>query len=73
VIVGAGDGPCVVLAMSSRQNQAFGPYGEYVANEAARKHRASPRQTTQDDTAEWEANIPTSQPASYADGWLPLG
>ena len=73
VIVGAGDGPCVVLAMSSRQNQAFGPYGEYVANEVARKHRASPRETTQDDTAEWEANFPTSQPASYADGWLPLG
>ena len=32
VIVGAGDGPCVVIAMSSRENQAFGPYGEYVAD-----------------------------------------
>ena len=48
VIVGAGEGPCVVLAMSSRQNQAYGPYGEYVANEVAKKYRASPPETTQD-------------------------
>jgi uncharacterized cupin superfamily protein len=69
-IVGAGDGPCILLAMSSRENQAYGPYGEYVAGDVARKHRASPRETAQDD-AEWEADIPSSEPASYGDGWLP--
>ena len=37
-IIGAGDGPCVLLAMSSRENQAYGPYGEYVASDVARKH-----------------------------------
>jgi uncharacterized cupin superfamily protein len=73
VIVGAGEGPCVLIAMSSRQNQAFGPYGEYVANEVAGKYRASPRETTQDDSADWAANFPSSEPASYGDGWLPLG
>lgn len=73
-IVGAGDGPCVLLAMSSRQNQAYGPYGEYVANEVARKHRASPRETTQDaDLADADVSWPSSEPASYRDGWLPGG
>jgi len=69
-IIGAGDGPCILLAMSSRENQAYGPYGKYIASEVARNHRASPKETAQDD-AEWEADIPSSEPASYGDGWLP--
>ena len=48
VIVGAGDGPCVGLAMSSRENQQFGPYGEYAENEVAASYGASPPETTQD-------------------------
>jgi uncharacterized cupin superfamily protein len=72
VIVGAGEGPCVVLAMSSRENQAFGPYGEYVADEVARKHRASPPETAQ-DVADADVPWPSSEPASYRDGWLPGG
>jgi uncharacterized cupin superfamily protein len=70
VIVGAGDGPCIVLAMSSRQNQAFGPYGEYTANEIAGKHGASPEETTQ-DADEADANWPESQASRYREGWLP--
>jgi uncharacterized cupin superfamily protein len=72
VVVGAGDGPCILLAMSSRENQAFGPYGEYVADEVARKHGASPPETKQGVSAEdvpWTA----SEPSSYRDGWLPIG
>jgi oxalate decarboxylase/phosphoglucose isomerase-like protein (cupin superfamily) len=70
VIVGAGDGPCVGLAMSSRENQQFGPYGEYTADETAAKYGASPSETTQDDSnivPPWEI----SHPAAYQDGWLP--
>ena len=70
VIVGAGDGPCVVLAMSSRENQAFGPYGEYTANEVARRYGASPKETTQDGE-EADAGWPESQPSRYREGWLP--
>ena len=70
VIVGAGDGPCVVLAMSSRENQAFGPYGFYTANEVARGHRASPEEDTQDENVAY-ANVPDSKPTRYRDGWLP--
>jgi uncharacterized cupin superfamily protein len=72
LIVGAGEGPCIVIAMSSRENQAFGPYGEYVADDVARKHGASPRETTQhpaDEDVPW----PSSEPTSYRDGWLPIG
>jgi uncharacterized cupin superfamily protein len=70
VVVGAGDGPCVVLAMSSRENQQFGPYGEYVANEVARRYGASPEETTQDGE-EADAGWPESQPSRYREGWLP--
>jgi uncharacterized cupin superfamily protein len=66
VIVGAGDGPCVVLAMSSRENQRFGPYGEYPQNELAAKYGASP-----EDPEDPDANWPESAPSSYRDGWLP--
>jgi uncharacterized cupin superfamily protein len=67
VIVGAGNGPSIVLAMSSRENQAFGPYGEYTANEVARRYGAEDTQDT--DVA--EANLPESKPTRYRDGWLP--
>jgi uncharacterized cupin superfamily protein len=70
VIVGAGDGPCVVLAMSSRENQQFGPYGEYTVNEIARQYGASPEETTQ-DTDVADANVPESEPSRYREGWLP--
>jgi uncharacterized cupin superfamily protein len=70
VIVGAGEGPSVVLAMSSRENQAFGPYGEYVANEIAGRYGASPEETTQDDEND-SANFPRSVPSAYREGWLP--
>jgi uncharacterized cupin superfamily protein len=70
VLVGAGDGPCVVLAMSSRENQAFGPYGVYTANEVAGRYGASPEEDTQDaDVA--DARVPESEPTRYRDGWLP--
>jgi uncharacterized cupin superfamily protein len=72
VIVGAGDGPCILLAMSSRENQAFGPYGEYVAHDVARKHGASPSQTSQDPPEE-DVPWPASEPSGYRDGWLPVG
>jgi uncharacterized cupin superfamily protein len=70
VIVGAGDGPCVVLAMSSRENQAFGPYGAYTVDEAARRHRACGDEETQDGNVAY-AHVPESEPSPYRDGWLP--
>jgi uncharacterized cupin superfamily protein len=70
VIVGAGDGPCVVLCMSSRENQAFGPYGEYIVDEVARRYGASPEEDTQDSDVAG-AHLPESRYSRYRDGWLP--
>ena len=69
VIVGAGDGPSVVLAMSSRENQQFGPYGEYTHDETARRYGAAPDETV--DPNEWDGSWPASEPSRYQDGWLP--
>ncbi len=70
MLVGAGDGPCILLSMSSRENQAFGPYGEYTANEVAARHGASPEEADA-GTEEFDANWPESQPSRYREGWLP--
>jgi uncharacterized cupin superfamily protein len=70
VIVGAGDGPCVVLAMSSRENQAYGPYGAYTVDELALRHGAGVDEETQDADVAY-ARAPESEPTRYRDGWLP--
>jgi uncharacterized cupin superfamily protein len=70
VFVGAGDGPCVILAASSRQFQKEGPWGYYTADETARRYGASPEDDTQDTEAAY-AHVPPSEPARYQDGWLP--
>ena len=62
--------PLDVPMMSSRQNQAFGPYGEYTANEVAARHGASPAEAAQ-DADEFDASWPESQPSPYREGWLP--
>jgi hypothetical protein len=68
VFVGAGDGPCVILAASSRQFQAGGLWGYYTADETARRYGASPDVETQDGEVAY-AHV---QPSQYRDGVLPL-
>ena len=68
--VGAGDGPCVLLAMSSRQFQKHGPWGFYCADETARRHNASAPEDTQDGKIAY-ARFPPSQPTRYRGGLLP--
>ena len=70
VVVGAGDGPCVVLAMSSRMNQAFGPYGAYTVDETARRHGVCVDEETENSEVAY-AHVPKSEPSRYRDGWLP--
>ena len=70
VIVGAGEGPCVVLAMSSRENQANGPYGAYTVDEVALRHGAGVEEETQDAELAY-SRFPTSEQTRYTDGWLP--
>jgi uncharacterized cupin superfamily protein len=70
VIVGAGDGPCAVLAMSSRENQAFGPYGAYTVDKVARRYGACVDEETPDTEVAY-AHVPKPERTRYQEGWLP--
>jgi uncharacterized cupin superfamily protein len=70
VIVGAGNGPCVIVAVGARQHQDGEGWGGYKVDEAAVRHNASAeRETT--DAKEAYARFPARQPTRYRDGWLP--
>jgi uncharacterized cupin superfamily protein len=68
--VGAGDGPCVILAVSSRQFQKDGPWGFYCVDDAAARHNASAPEETQDGGVAY-ARFAPAQPVRYRDGLLP--
>jgi hypothetical protein len=70
VFVGAGDGPCVILAVGSRQFQANGPWGEYTVDDAARRHDACPDEETQDSGVAY-ARFAPARPTRYRGGLLP--
>jgi uncharacterized cupin superfamily protein len=70
VFVGAGDGPCVILAASSRQFQKDGPWGFYCADATAARYNAGSPEDTQDGEVA-DARFPPSQPARYRPGLLP--
>jgi len=72
VFVGAGEGPCVILAASSRQFQKDGPWGFYCADETAARYNASSPEDTQDGELAY-ARFPPSRPTRYRDGLLPDG
>jgi uncharacterized cupin superfamily protein len=70
VFVGAGDGPCVILAASSRRFQKDGPWGYYMADETAARYNASSPQETQDGGVAY-ARFPPEQKTQYPCGLLP--
>jgi len=66
VIVGAGNGPCVVIAVGSRERDMV----DFPADEVAQSHGASVENDTQDGGVAY-ANVPPREPTAYRDGWLP--
>ena len=70
VFVGAGDGPCVILAASSRQFQAQGPWGYYSVDAAADRYGASSPEETQDGSLAY-SRFPPEQETRYRPGLLP--
>jgi mannose-6-phosphate isomerase-like protein (cupin superfamily) len=70
VIAGAGERPCVVLAMSSRQFMATPEWGGYSVDEAAGRYNANPPEETNDPSYAYE-RFEGSVPARYEEGWLP--
>jgi uncharacterized cupin superfamily protein len=70
IVVGAGDGPCVALAVGAREHQNTESWGGYAVDETARRHGVSvERETT--DAQEAYAHLPRRKPTRYREGWLP--
>jgi uncharacterized cupin superfamily protein len=71
-IIGAGEAPCLILAVGARDRsiRAGAPdWGAYTADEAALRHGAGvERETT--DPAEAYARFPRSALTRYREGWL---
>ena len=69
IIIGAGAGPCVVLAVGAREHQFGDTWGGYTVDELALRHGAGVEQETT-DAAHAYARVPARQPTGYREGWL---
>jgi uncharacterized cupin superfamily protein len=69
-IIGAGDAPCVVLAVGARDRSIGPAWGGYTANEAAARHGASVAEDTTDPEQAY-APLTRRKPTAYREGWLP--
>jgi hypothetical protein len=70
IIVGAGDGPCVVLALGARDRVVSGTWGGYTRDEVALRHGVGVENETS-DADEAYARYPDPVPTRYRDEWLP--
>jgi uncharacterized cupin superfamily protein len=69
-IVGAGDGPCVVVAVGARDRSVDNPdWGGYTVDEVARRHGASVEQETNEPPKAY-AGLTRRQPTRYRPEWL---
>jgi len=70
IIVGAGDGPCAVLAIGAREHQDGDGWGGYTVDETALRHGAGATEETTDPMVAY-APVPRREPTPYREGWLP--
>jgi mannose-6-phosphate isomerase-like protein (cupin superfamily) len=70
VIVGAGSGPCVVIAAGSRERSEEPDALAFPADELAKRYGASVEQDTMDGGVAY-AHVPPRQRTPYRAGWLP--
>jgi uncharacterized cupin superfamily protein len=70
MIVGAGEGPCAVLAVGSREHIGENCNGgAYTVDQAALRHGAGVEEETDDPEVAY-SHLPPSEPTCYG-GWLP--
>jgi uncharacterized cupin superfamily protein len=70
-ILGAGGGPCVVVAVGARERSMDGPdWGGYPVDETAIRHGAGVDEET-NEPDEAYARFEKRGPGRYRDGWLP--
>ncbi len=72
VLVGAGSGLCVVIAVGSRERSERPDALAFPADPVARRHGASVEQDTMDGGVAY-AEVPPREPVAYRDDWLPQG
>jgi uncharacterized cupin superfamily protein len=70
MIVGAGDGPCVVIAVGAREHQGDPESIRYPVDDAALRHRAGVREETCHPRVAY-AHLPPRRWSPYREGWLP--
>jgi uncharacterized cupin superfamily protein len=70
IIVGAGDAPCVVVAVGAREHGDEQTWGGYTVDELALRHGSGVEQETS-DAGEAYARFPEPFFTRYRDGWLP--
>ena len=70
VIIGAGNAPCVILAVGARTLSTGPDWGAYTVDEAALRHGAGVEQETTDPKQAY-ARFSRREPTRYRDGWLP--
>lgn len=69
-IVGAGDGPCVVIAVGARANQEGPDWGGYTVDDVAARHGVSVERDT-NEPSEAYAPFEKRRQTRYREGWLP--
>ena len=69
-IIGAGSGPCVIVAVGARVDSTGPNWGAYTVDETASRHGAGVDEETTDAEVAY-ARFPGSAKAKYRDGWLP--
>ena len=70
VIVGAGSGPCLLIAVGSREHSTEPDSLGFTVEEVAKRHGASVEEETMDGGVAY-ASFPRREPTAYREGWLP--
>ncbi len=70
VIVGAGEGSCVVLAVGARDRSTGRDWGGYPVDETALRHGAGVEEETTDAKQAY-GHLGAREPTRYRQGWLP--
>ena len=69
-LVGAGDGPCVVIAVGARANQEGPDWGGYPVDEVASRHGVGVERDTNDPNEAY-ARFEKREQTRYREDWLP--
>jgi uncharacterized cupin superfamily protein len=70
VVIGAGTGPCLVIAVGARERSAEPDSLGFPADEVAKRYGASVEEDTMEGGVAY-ASVPSREPIAYRDGWLP--